>query len=161
MSILRQPPGLDLSAVRDRKISQLFCICSRRWAAFRLFARADGFLNLFLIFPFAFLWCMRDSLENGVYNGSQPPNDTTMTLRANTILNSSLPVPSSAHNHNNISSQRIYFPVAWVDKAHPQTSRTRNNRLGSVSAPSRKLCIHNNTGRHWSAWSQIRYGQRR
>ena len=65
-AILRQPPGLELSALGDRKIIQFFCICSRRWAAFRLFARADGFRNLFLIFPFTFLSCMRDPFENGV-----------------------------------------------------------------------------------------------
>ena len=158
--MLRQTPGLDLPALLDRKTFQFFCICSRRSAVFRLFARADGFRNLFLIFPFIFLWCMRDPLENGVCHRSQPPNDTTMAFRVSTILNPSLPIPSCAHNHSNISSQRIHFPVAWVDTVHPQTNRTRNNRLGSVSAPSRKLCIYNNTGTHWSAWSQIRYGQR-
>ena len=85
--MLRQPPGLDLSALRGRKISQFFCICSRRWVAFRLFARADGFRILFLIFPFTFLWCIRDPLEDGVYNRSQLLNDTTMTPIMNPIRN--------------------------------------------------------------------------
>ena len=83
--MLRQPPGLYLSALRGRKTSQFFCICSRRWAAFRLFARADGFRNLFLIFPFTFLSCMRGPLEDCVYHRSQRPNDTTMGPKMNTL----------------------------------------------------------------------------
>ena len=66
LSMLCQPSGFELPELRGRKISQFFCICSRRWAEFRLFARADGFRNLFLIFPFIFLSCMRDPFENGV-----------------------------------------------------------------------------------------------
>ena len=97
--------------------SKFFCICSRRWAAFRLFARADGFRNLFLIFPFIFLSCIRDPLEDGVCHRSQPPDNTTMLPRMNTIgttvytiLNPSLPIRSCALNHSNTNSQRIYFP---------------------------------------------------
>jgi hypothetical protein len=66
LSMLRQPSGFELPELRGRKISQFFCICSRRWEAFRLFARADGFRNLFLIFPFIFLSCIRDPFQNGV-----------------------------------------------------------------------------------------------
>ena len=88
--MLRQSPELDPSALRGCKISKFFCICSRRWAAFRLFARADGFRTLFLIFPFIFLWCIRDPLEDGVYHRSQPPNDTTMTPRMETNRNNGI-----------------------------------------------------------------------
>jgi hypothetical protein len=55
----RQTPASDLSTARDRKISQFFCICSRRLEEFILFARADGFRNLVLIFPFNFLLCIK------------------------------------------------------------------------------------------------------
>ena len=142
--LLRQLPGLDPSALRGRKISKFFCICSRRWAAFRLFARADGFRNLFLIFPFIFLWCMYDPLENGVYHRSQHSNDTIMTPRMNTIgttvytiLNPSLPIRSCALNHSNINSQRIYFPSCLGGHGiSPNEQNTQQSpRLGFSTIP--------------------------
>ena len=113
--MLRQPPGLDLSALRGRKTSQFFCICSRRWAAFRLFARADGFRNLFLIFPFIFLWCIRDSLENGVYHRSQLPNDTTMEPKMNTLGTTVYTIPNATYNISEMFSI-IYRLTSTVRK---------------------------------------------
>ena len=149
--LLRQPPRLDPAALRGRKISKFFCICSRRWASFRLFARADGFRNLLLIFPFTFLLCMCDPLEDCVYHRSQHSNDTVMTPRMDTIL--LITATSTASESTS--------PVAWVDTEHPQANRTHNNCPGSASAPSRTLCIHKNTGRHWSAWSRFPVAHRR